>query len=171
MLANHTAGRQKQRVFFIHRIAAGTPLRYVEVGLAVVRVELPVNEKAGRPRVIKGWARPENPHLFVHSLVGDAVVVGHAATRGDSKFLENVGGVLEGEILTAPQAVRQLDDNVRIAPSGAGRIDAFLPVNHASFGAARYSRSVLEQAASTGHVGRMSGLRQKEINHAEKLQL
>src|SRR5581483_11104332 len=106
-----------------------------------------------------------------HSLVGDAVVVGHAATRGDSKFLENVGGVLEGEILTAPQAVRQLDDNVRIAPSGAGRIDAFLPVNHASFGAAPETILFFVQAAGQDHVGVMSGLRQKEINHAEKLQL
>ena len=53
ILANHPARSQKERIFVIHRIAAGTPFRDVEVSLAVVGVELFIHEKAWRSGVVE----------------------------------------------------------------------------------------------------------------------
>ena len=44
ILADHSAGGQEQGIFFIDRIAAGTPLCHVEMRFAVVGIKLLVDE-------------------------------------------------------------------------------------------------------------------------------
>ena len=111
------------------------------------------------------------PICLIHSLVGDAVVVGHTASRGDSQLFENVGGILEWKELPATQPVRQVDDDVGVASGIARRIDALLPVNDATFGTATEPVFFLMQAAGQNHIGMMGGFREKEIDDAEVFQL
>src|SRR5215831_17603636 len=103
---------------------------------AVVGVELSIGEQNRRAGMVEIRARPENTFLFVDSFIGDAVVIGDSPAGGDAKLLENVRWVLEWEILAPPQAMGDIDNDVGIASCLAGRIDAFLPVDDAPFGAA-----------------------------------
>ena len=158
-------------IFFIDRIAAWTPFRNVEVRFAIMGIKLLVDEESRRAGVIERGAGPKNAHLLIHSLVGDAVVVGYTAPRSDSQFFENVGGILEWEVLPAAQPVRQLDDDVGVASRVARRVDALLPVNDAPFGTATEPVFFLMQAAGHNDIGVMRSFREKEINHAEEFQL
>ncbi len=58
--------------------------------------------------MVKRRAGPEDAHLLVHLLVGDAVVVGDAAPRSDAQFLENFARLVEREILPPAQPSRQI---------------------------------------------------------------
>ena len=110
------------------------------------------------------------PICLIHSLVGNAVVVGHAAARSDSQLLENVSGILEWKELPATEPVRQIDDDVGVSSRIAWRIDALLPMNDATFGTATKPIFFLMEAAGHNDVGVMGGFGEKEIDHAEVFQ-
>src|SRR5579864_4997102 len=139
--------------------------------LAIMGIKLLVDEKSWRSGVIERRAGPKNAHLLIHSLVGDAVVIRYTTPRRHPQFLENVGGILEWEVLPASQPVSQFDDDVGITPRLTRRVDALLPVNHAPFGTAPEPVLFLVQAAREYHVGVVSSLRKKEINHTKEFQL
>src|SRR6266496_2248358 len=112
--------------------------------------------------MVERWAGPEDTHLFIHSLVGDAVVVRHTASRGDSQLLENVGRILKWKELSATEPMCQVDDDVGVASGVARGIDAVLPVNDAAFGTATEPVFFLMEAAGQNDIGMVSGFREKE---------
>src|SRR5208282_5153205 len=171
ILAHYSSCGQEQRIFFIDRVPARPPFRHVEMRFAIVGIELPIHEKARRSGVVERRTRPEDSHLLVHPLVGDAVVVRDSAARGDSQLLQNVACVLEWKVRPTAEPVSQLDDDIGVAPGIAWWIDALLPVNHAAFRTATEAVFFLMQTTRQNDVGMMGGFRKKKINHAEELQL
>src|ERR1700690_2779799 len=121
--------------------------------------------------MVERRAGPKNTHLLVHSLVGDAVVVGYTAPRGHPQLFENIRGILEWKVLAAPQPVCQINDDVGIASRIAGRINAPLPVNYGALGAATDSFFFFMKTARKNDVGMMGSFREKEIDDAEGFQL
>src|SRR5687768_1393369 len=75
--------------FRVDRIAALPPRQAHEARLAVGMEEPATFEEPGRAGMLDGRARPEDTLLPVDPLVGDAVVVGGAALRRQSQFLED----------------------------------------------------------------------------------
>ena len=81
-------------------------------------------------------AGPKNAFLFVDSFVSDAVIIGDSAAGGDAKLLKNVGWILKRKILASTQPMCDINNNVRISTRLTRRVDALLPVDDASLGAA-----------------------------------
>ena len=60
--------------------------------LAVGRLEFAVFPQPRRARMIEAGTRPEDAHVVLDLLVGDAEVIGGAAFGGDAQLVENVLG-------------------------------------------------------------------------------
>ena len=118
---------------------------------------------------IRTW--PEDAFLLIDPFIGDAVVVCHSTVRGHAKLFQNVRGVLEWEVSTSSQTMRDVDDDVGIASCLTGRIDTFLPMDHAPLGAAAEAVFFLMQAAGKHHISVVCCFGHEEVNHAEEFQL
>ena len=133
--------------------------------------ELPAFEQPRRAGMIERGTRPEDAHLLVDLLVGDAVVIGDAAARGLAQFLEDLARFVEREVLAAAQAARQIADDLRIGARIAGRIHGLLNMDHAPLHVAGDALLFFLQAAGQHDVGMRRGFRKEEIDDAEELQL
>src|SRR5262245_22075622 len=101
ILTHHSPSGQIQRIVAIDGITAWPPLCFVEVGLAIVRVELFIGEQHWRTRMVEIRTEPKDAFLFVDPFISDAVVVRDSAPGGDAKLFQNVGRVLERKILAS----------------------------------------------------------------------
>src|SRR5690348_3613873 len=115
--------------------------------------------------------RPKDALLLVDALVRDAVVIGESATRGDAKLFQNVGRILKRKILTTPQTMCDVNNDVGITTRLTWRINAFLPVDDASLGAASKPVFLFVQTSSQHDVRMMRRLRHEEVDHPKELQL
>src|SRR5581483_12442464 len=80
-----------------------------------------------------GRAGPEDAALSVDLLPGDAVVVGHAALRGDAQLLPDVAARAVREELATAEAPGQLDDDVDVPTCLAGRVGRPVDLDHPPF--------------------------------------
>src|SRR5215469_2825998 len=158
ILAHYSARSQIQRILVIDRIATRPPLRSGEVRLAVVRVELLVREKDWRARMVETGTGPKYPFLPIDALISDAIVIGHSAARGDAQLFQNIGRILKRKILTPPQTMRDVNNDVRIAARLTRWIDALLPVDDAAFGAASKPVFLFMQTPGENYVRMMRRL-------------
>src|SRR2546426_644764 len=78
-----------------------------------------------RPGVVGVRAGPEDTHLPLDLLVGDAGVVGHAAARHPGEFGEDVGGRMEVEQMALAEPAGQVADDPPVGarlPRGLDRL-------------------------------------------------
>ena len=90
ILRHHASRRQHDRVVGVGLFGGGPPVGRLKVRLAVGMAELPAFVQARRAGMIERRARPEDAHLAIDALPGDAGVVGDAALRGDAQLLEDL---------------------------------------------------------------------------------
>src|SRR4051812_9294402 len=100
VLRHHAPRRQDDRVISVGLFRRGPPVRRLKVRLTVRVPELPSFVQPWRPGVIEGRARPEDPHLAIDALPGNARIVGDAAFGGDAELFEDLVRGLVGEFVS-----------------------------------------------------------------------
>ena len=171
ILAHHAAGGQVHRKVVVHGVAALAPLGQLEAALAVGIERDAAFHQVGRPRMIQRGAWPEDAHLTVDFLVGDAIVVRVPPARGFAQFVEDLARLAKREILLFAQSARQVADDIGVAAGVGGRINGFPNVEHASLRVAGDAFFLLLKTARQHHVGVARRLGKKEIGDAEELKL
>ena len=171
ILADHAAGREVNRKFLVHRIAAFPVGRRHETEFAVAMERLQVLEQSRRSGMFQRWARPEHAQLTVNFFVSDAVVIRVAAARGLAQLVKNGARafVIEKSLLSEPPG--QVAINCPVRARVARRINHLLDVQHAALDIRHHAFVLLLQAAGQHHVRVMRGFGKEEIHHAEKLEL
>ena len=94
----------------------------MEVRPAIGRLEFAIFPQARRAWMIEAGTRPEDAHVVLDLLVGDAVVVGGAALRRDAQLVENfLAEVLKAKCFAAPRrraSSMMISVSVRASPGG-----------------------------------------------------
>src|SRR5262249_50781594 len=128
-LADDAAGTQKERIVVAHVVNRPSVLGDVEARLPVGKIERPLAlrdrivrtafEQARRPGVIDRASRlgvvavawPEDTHLPLDFLVGDAGVISDAALAGAAQLIEDRARFPEGESVRPAERTRDVLDD------------------------------------------------------------
>ena len=159
-------GRHVDGVLGVGRLGAEAVRRGMQVELAVGVVAAPVLEQPRGARVALGRARPEDAHLALDALVGDAGVVGGAAGAGAAELVEDGLGVAEIELVRASQAARQLEEDRGVGARPGGRRHRGAEAHHARLGGRRRALLLLVQRAGQHHVRVPRRLAHEEVDDA-----
>ena len=157
------------RVLRVGHLEARPVRRRVEVEEAVGVVAAAVLEQPRRAGVVLRRARPENPHLVLHALPGDAGVVGRPARAGAPQLVEDLLVVAEGEQVPRAQAARQLQQDPRVRARVARRVHRGPDAAHPPLRGGRRALLLLVQRAGQHHVGVARRLAHEEVDHAQEI--
>ena len=142
----------------------------MEAGPAVGMVEPPALKEARRPGVVGVRAGPEDAHLPLDLLVGDAGVVGHAAARHPGELGEDVGGRVEVELMALSEPAGQVADDPPVGAGLPGRVDRLADADHSPLGARDSALVLLVQRAREDQVRVARRLREEEVDGDEEVE-
>src|SRR5262245_53768200 len=110
-------------------------------------VEAAALEESRRPRVLGRRTRPEDAHLALDLLVGDAGVVGRAASRKHAELGEDLLRRVEGEVPAVAEPFGQRAHDAPVLPGLTGRRDRLTDADHPALGAGHGALVFLVQRA------------------------
>lgn len=141
-MADHAARGQHQWILGINLLNGWCVFDDVEVRLAVREVKWPLTlrhrvpgmllEQARCAGMVRRRARPEHAVLALYLFIGDPVIIGDAALRGVTEFVENGARRGEGKPMRPLQRLRHILDDAPVLPRLARAFHGFIDFDDAA---------------------------------------
>ena len=122
-----------------------------------------------RARMVFAGARPEDPIRTPDPIPGDAGIIGRAARRRASQFLEDFARLGRERIARSPVR-REPGEDLNIGPDSCRRFRCPLPQNDAALHIRHRALLFGPLRRRQNDVGSLGCFRQKEIRHHKKIE-
>ena len=133
-------------------------------------VEPPTLVQARRSRVPFFGDRPEQPVLGLDPFPRRAPVVGGAAGGGEAELFEDLARVGVREVVAAAESVGEVDEDLPVASSLAGRLDRGVDLDDPPLARGGGAFVLFVERAGQDDVGVMARFGDEEVDHAVELE-